>query len=306
MRFQLLALLPIVLQAYAVPSLQYARDDPIWDAILALDLVGNPPNDYSCKSTVHPNPVFLIHALSANPGIDLNLLQDDMKAKGYCTYSYTYGAHTLAPWIGGMTAMRDSVEDLSNAILDVLEKTGADKIDLVGHSEGGVMTLYAPLRNSELASKVERLVALGPAVHGAQYFGLTRLFYIDGIVSRTIAQGMLDLLGCEACDDMATGGAVYEDFLAASNSYNGVQGSGIIQAGTKPTIIMSTHDTLVDVSVSMVNETGVRNVLVQDSCPDDPVGHAGLAWDTSVWSLVYNALEENYDGPVECGQGIPA
>ncbi|KAF7295314.1 putative lipase class 2 protein [Mycena indigotica] len=307
MRLQNLVLLPFFVysaSAGLIPKSVLEARNQIWDAIVELRLTGNPPNDFACRSKVHPNPVFLIHALSANPGIDLNLLQDDMKKKGYCTYTSTYGAHTLMPWIGGLTSMQSSVKDLTADILSVLAKTGASKIDLVGHSEGGVMSLYAPLKSPQLASKVERIVALGPAMHGAQYFGLTNLFYKDGQFSRDIAKGVLDFLGCPACDDMATGGAVFKELAAASQKYNGKPGSGIAPAGAKTTIIMSRSDTLVAPKTSIVNETGVNNIFVQDFCPDDPVGHGGLAWDDSVWSLVYNALEENPKGPIKCGKGL--
>lgn len=117
-------------------------------------------------------------------------------------------------------------------------------------------------------------------------------------MSRDLASAILDLLGCEACDDMATGGAIYEDFLASEK---------IVPAGINATVIMSTKDTLVDPSVSRVeNESNVRNVMVQDTCPDDPVGHAGLAWDSGVWDMVRNELDGDYTGPVTCVQGLPA
>src|SRR5690606_15399762 len=101
--------------------------------------------------------------------------------------------------------------------------------------------------------------------------------------------------GCEACDDMATGGAVYNDFQNAER---------IVQAGNKASIIMSRSDTLVAPDASAVEEEGVRNIYVQDTCPDDKVGHAGLAWDKSVWGLIINELTEDYDREFECHKGL--
>jgi hypothetical protein len=97
---------------------------------------------------------------------------------------------------------------------------------------------------------------------------------------------------------MATGGNIFNDFKSAQGK--------IIQPGNKATIIMSRNDTLVAPDVSRVDEPGVRNIFIQDNCPQDAVGHAGLAWDTGVWSLVYNALNEDYDAPVSCEQGLAA
>jgi triacylglycerol esterase/lipase EstA (alpha/beta hydrolase family) len=183
----LLATLSVSAPLAAARPSDLAARDPLWDAILSLNVIGNPGNDFKCKSTAHSNPVILIHALSANPSIDLNLIQRDMQDQGYCTYATTYGAHTLAPWIGGLKDMRESSQTLAGFILEVVQKTGAPKVDLVGHSEGGVMSLYVPMKYPQVSAHVDHIVALGPAVHGAQYFGLTQLFYEGGQFSRDLA-----------------------------------------------------------------------------------------------------------------------
>jgi pimeloyl-ACP methyl ester carboxylesterase len=208
----------------------------------------------------------------------------------------TYGVHPLAPWVGGVVSMVDSAKEIAGFIKEVRSKTGSEKVDLVGHSEGGVMTLYVPLTQEGIKDIVEHTVALGPAVHGARYYGFTDLFYLGGQETRTLAGDVLSVLGCEACDDMAIGGRVYSDFADAAGH--------IVQDGVKASIVMSRSDTLVTPDVSEVNETGVRNLFVQDYCPDDTVGYAGLAWDTGVWDIIINELKENYEGPVGCTQGL--
>jgi hypothetical protein len=287
--------LAVCLAAFCSAAL--AAEDWGLPSILESDpLYGAPENDFDCRSTVHPNPVIMLHGLSANREVDLNTLSHNMTDAGWCVFSKTYGAHDRAPWIGGLRAMRDTAGEIADFVFEVQSKTGAAKVDLVGHSEGGVMALYVPLTQDGVAEVVEHTVALGPAVHGAQYFGFTDLFYIGGDVTRNLAALALEILGCAACDDMATGGAVYDDFKSADK---------IVQPGNKATIIMSTSDTLVAPETSEVNEEGVRNVIVQDTCPQDTVGHAGLAWDKSVWGLIYNALEEQYDREFACDKGLP-
>ncbi|KAK7757303.1 hypothetical protein SLS62_000853 [Diatrype stigma] len=273
------------------------------------ELYGAPDNDFSCRSD--RNPVVLLHGLSADREVDLNMLQKELNGRGYCTFSLTYGAHTAAPWIGGLKSMRDdSAAEIADFIREVHEKSADDaaqrkKVDLVGHSEGGVMTLYVPMTQDGIPDIVERTVALGPAVHGAQYYGFTDLLYAGGDATRKVAGAAIKALGCAACDDMATGGAVYADFLARSQALAaGTSSVGIVPAGVKATVVMSRSDTLVSPEVSQVDEAGVRNVFVQDACPDDKVGHAGLMWDRSVWGLVYNALEEEYDRVFDCDKGL--
>ncbi|KAH8880420.1 alpha/beta-hydrolase [Thozetella sp. PMI_491] len=264
------------------------------DALLHSPLVGKPANDFNCKS-VH-NPIVMLHMLGANDQIDLNQLQYKLNGLGFCTFSKTYGAHSLAPWIGGVVPMVDSAKEVASFIKEVKAKTGAAKVDLVGHSEGAAMTLYVPLTQPGISDMIERVVALAPAVHGAKYFGLTDLAYLGGELTRQIAADILDVLGCEACDDLATGGRVYNDFVAA--------GAHIANPAIKTSIIMSASDTLVTPDVSRVDEPGARNLLVQNYCPADKVGHTGLAYDTGVWEMVVNELTENYNGSVACTQGL--
>ncbi|KAI0884382.1 alpha/beta-hydrolase [Annulohypoxylon maeteangense] len=265
------------------------------DALTLSELYGAPANDFTCKS--ERNPVVMLHGLSANREVDLNMLQYELNRRGYCTFSKTYGAWPLVPWIGGLRTMADSAKDIADFVKEVKDKTGASKVDIVGHSEGGVQSIYVPMTQPGISDIVEHLVALGPAIHGAKYYGFTDLWYIGGNVTRALAKVVQDALGCPACDDMMTGGAVYTQFQRNAGH--------IAQPGNKVTVIMSKSDTLVAPDVSEINEAGVNNVFVQDTCPDDTVGHAGLMWDKSVWRLIVNALEENTDAVFACDKGLP-
>ncbi|CAH0057698.1 unnamed protein product [Clonostachys solani] len=271
------------------------------DWSLPSDLLKNPlygavDNNFDCRSSSHPNPVIMLHGLSANREVDLNTLGWNLTDAGYCVFSMTYGAHTLAPWIGGLKSMRTSAKEIAAFITEVKTKTGAEKVDLIGHSEGGVMAIYVPMTQSGIADIVDHNIALGPAIHGAKYFGFTDLLYFGGEVTRSLASLALKVLGCAACDDMATDGDVYDDFKANAGK--------IIQAGNKASIIMSNADTLVAPETSRIDEAGARNIIIQDTCPDDAVGHAGLAWDKTVWGLVVNELTEDYNRKFECAKGL--
>jgi len=257
-------------------------------------LYGAPDNDFDCQSD--HNPVIMLHGLSSQREVGLNIFSHHLKDLGYCVFSETYGAHKLVPWVGGLTDMRESAADIASFIKEVKERTGTEKVDLVGHSEGGIMALYVPMTQEGISEVVDHNIALGPAVHGAQYFGFTDIFYIGGDVTRELVSLALETLGCEACDQMATGGDIYNDFAAAER---------ISQEGNKPTIIMSTADTLVAPETSRVEEDGVRNIIIQDTCPDDKVGHAGLGWSKNVWNLVENELNENHERQFECENGLP-
>jgi hypothetical protein len=49
----------------------------------------------------------------------------------------------------------------------------------------------------------------------------------------------------------------------------------------------------------------VTNEYVQDTCPSDPVGHVGLAFDSGVARMVANALDPAHAQPVVCSFGPP-
>lgn len=286
-----------LLGSNALPSVIPLLDDittDIPDTLRLNETYGAPDNDFGCKS--QRNPVVLLHGLSANRDVDLNKLQWELNRRGYCTFSQTYGAWDAVKWIGGLRPMADSAKDIAAFVREVRDKTGAEKIDIVGHSEGGVQAIYVPMTQAGISDMVEHVVALGPAIKGAKYYGFTDLWYLGGAATRKIAKVVQDALGCPACDDMMTGGAVYSDFKSARK---------IVQPGNKVTVIMSRSDTLVAPEVSRIDEEGAANVFVQDACPDDPVGHAGLMWDRSVWRLIVNALEENDDAVFACEKGLP-
>ncbi|KAH9987484.1 alpha/beta-hydrolase [Xylariaceae sp. FL0662B] len=274
-----------------IPSLP--SDAGIPDAVKQDNLYGAPANDFACRS--QRNPVVLLHGLSGNREVHLNMLQRALKQRGYCAFSQTYGAHGAVPWVGGLTSMGASARDIAAFVRAVRDRTAAPRVDVVGYSEGGVQALYVPMTQPGIAGVVGRVVALGPAVHGARYFGVTDLWYVGGDATRRLAKRVIDALGCQACDDMAPDGAVYRDFKSAKQ---------IAQAGNNVTVIMSRLDRLVAPEVSRIEEKGVNNVYIQDTCPDDRVGHAGLMWDKSAWRLVVNALEENGDEVFECEKGL--
>ncbi|KAI7357281.1 hypothetical protein KC336_g22150, partial [Hortaea werneckii] len=54
---------------------------------------------------------------------------------------------------------------------------------------------------------------------------------------------------------------------------------------------------------AFVNETGVRNIYVQDFCPEDQVGHVSEPYDLNIQELVANTLSGSKDGPKKCVKG---
>ena len=152
----------------------------------------SPPgaNDWSCKPTAaHPRPVVLVHATFVNMGLNWNALSPLLKNNGYCVFAFNYGMNSLSlgGYIGGLGAVAQSGQTMSAFVDRVLAATGASKVDLVGHSQGGMLLKYYV---SALGggSKVGAAVALAPSMHGTTLSGLTSF----GDALRPIAGWLVD------------------------------------------------------------------------------------------------------------------
>lgn len=254
-------------------------------------------NDFSCKSTAHPNPVIFLHGLGATFYEDLNVLQYWLQARDYCTYSRTYGAYDGFPFVGGLKPIAESSDEIADYIQEVKEKTGAEKVDLVGHSEGALQTLYTPKFHPEVVPDLDRLVAIAPPTRGTDFAGLYQLAIDLGNNTKETVDKVLDTVGCQACSELVKGGEAIQKLN---------DGKPIAQEGTHLTVIVSKHDELVTpVDISFVHEEGVNNVWVQDHCKADFVGHIGEAYDTNVWNIVKNALDGTPDRDFVCLAGAP-
>lgn len=251
-------------------------------------------NDFSCQSD--SNPVVLLHGLGATYYEDLNFLQDWLQSEGYCTYSLTYGAYDGFPFVGGLKPINESAPQIASYIEEVVQKTGKSKVNLVGHSEGAFQTLYVP-KFEGVAGLIDRIAAIAPPTHGTSFAGLYDLAYVFGNASRDAVGDVLEEVGCAACNDLGPDGPAV-DLLN--------NGQPIVQPGNQVTIIASKTDELVTPpETAFVLEAGVRNVWIQSTCPFDPVGHIGEAYDMNVWNLVKNVLDDTPNRSFFCLVGSP-
>lgn len=245
-------------------------------------------NDFSCRSTKHPNPVIALHGLFFNRDLDLNFLEGWLRPQGYCTFSLTYGLYPGIP-LGGIKPVNESALEIVDFIHEVLNKTGASKVDLVGHSEGGLQSLYIPKFVPGAAHLIDRVIAIAPPTKGTTLSGLLLLAKDLGLLP-TVNE-VLDTVGCQACNDVFVG----------SELVTKLNDGPIAQPGNTVTVIASRFDYVVTPPESaFINEKGVTNIFVQDYCPLDLVGHGSLAIDSNMWNLVLNALEDKVGRKFPC------
>src|SRR3954451_20304075 len=139
----------------------------------------SPPgaNDWTCKPTAaHPFPVVLVHGTFADMSDSWQALSPLLKNNGYCVFALNYGSYAGSGAVGiyGTGDIPNSAAELSAFVNKVLSATGAAEVDLVGHSQGGMMPRYY-LKNLGGAAKVRALVGLSPSNHGTTLDGLFTL-----------------------------------------------------------------------------------------------------------------------------------
>ncbi|MGP3967612.1 esterase/lipase family protein [Streptomyces sp. 6N223] len=249
-------------------------------------------NDAGCvPAPAHPRPVVLVHGTGANGWDNWLGLAPYLADRGWCVYSDDFGELPGVPLLAGLGPIEDSAGELAAFVDEVLATTGAGEVDLVGHSQGGMMPRYYLKHDPTGAGKVNALVAIAPSTNGTTLSGLAAL--LDSIPGLR-----------EAIDGSApalTQQVVGSDFLTELNA------GGYTVPGVDYTVIATRYDEIVTPYESQfIHEPGVKNVLVQDLCPLDVSEHAtiGLA-DPVAWHEVANALDPANAEPTTCLNQAP-
>jgi triacylglycerol lipase len=261
----------------------------------AVSKIDRPPkgaNDWSCTPTAaHPRPVVLVHGLGATAGANWGYLSPKLKDRGYCVFALTYGLNPLAAPFGapgGTIRIQDSARELDVFIDRVLRETGADQIDLVGHSEGTFMPQYY-LKFLGGAPKVKRYVAWTPLYDGTKVLGLDQIRdYGDKL---GLAGPLIDLVSafCASCPQFLRGSAMQKQLSAGDAAAPGVE----------YTTVMTKYDELV-VPYTSGRLEGAHNFVLQDVCPNDLSEHLAVAFDPVAAQLTFNALDPEHAQPIAC------
>lgn len=241
-------------------------------------------NVAGCRlSSAHPRPVILVNGTFANMIDDWSGLGPRLANLGYCVYTTPLGAnpHSFIQTIGSVPA---SARQLASFVSSVQRRTGASTVDLVGHSQGGMLAeYYAKVLHG--AANVHTIVGLSPSTHGTTLDGLAR--FAEAIPGATKVVSA----GCPACTDQ----------LSNSSVIRALNDGPVAQPGVSYTIIETYTETVVTPAGSaFIREPGVHNLWLQHYCLFDPTGHVSLPYDPVVQKLVENALDPAHARTVGC------
>jgi triacylglycerol esterase/lipase EstA (alpha/beta hydrolase family) len=251
----------------------------------------SPPgaNDFSCRpSAAHPRPVVLVHGTFENQNMNWRALSPLLKNNGYCVFALNYGTYIPGPF-KATGPIAQSAAQLNTFVDSVRAATGAAEVDIVGHSQGGMMPRYY-LKFLGGAAEVGTLVGLSPSNHGTTLGGL-------GLLANLIpgARAILDA-GCPACNEQIVGSA----FLAQLNA------GGDTVPGVGYTVIQTRNDEVVTPYTSaFLSGPGVTNITVQNGCILDQVDHIAIPYDRRALGYVLNALDPAHARTPPCVIVLP-
>ncbi|MEV6204248.1 alpha/beta fold hydrolase [Streptomyces sp. NPDC051771] len=244
-------------------------------SLLAPTAVPAGANDWGCRPTAeHPRPVVLVHGTFENRYANWAGLAPRLKAAGYCVYALNYGGG-LGP-VTGTGDIAASSRQLAEFVERVRAATGAAKVDLVGHSQGGMMPRHY-IKHLGGSATVGRLVALAPTNHGTSLWGM-------GLLARAFPGGDALLgLACTACSQQITGSGFVTELNAGGETHPAVS----------YTVIASRYDEVVTPYTSsfLAPAPNVVNQRVQDACPAEFTEHLGISYNGVATRLVLNALD---------------
>lgn len=270
---------------------------PASDSAQAVSSLENPPpgaNDFSCRpAAAHPEPVVLVHGLSATMDANWGYISPLLAERGYCVFALTYGIDPRLEAIGapgGVIPIQESAEELDAFIDRVLAETGADRVDLVGHSEGTYMPQFW-LKFGGGSRVVDDYVAMTPLYDGTTVYSVDQVrdlgaqFGLDQAIIDGVA------LVCQSCPQ----------FVAGSPMQRKLTKDGAAAPQIDYTTIPTELDELVTPwSSGLIHGPGTENNVLQEVCPGNTSEHAAVAVDPDVAQIIFNALDPPDARPVNC------
>lgn len=246
----------------------------------------------------HPNPVILMHGTAGGGQTNWGAYVPLLVEQGFSPFTLTYGAVTTAPWplsaLGGMAPIEDSAAQFGAFVDKVLTATGADRVDVVGHSQGTIVPeYYAKFLGG--ADKIGTYVSLAPLWLGTEVF----TGKIDGPIELKVALDVVHHVRFDSAEQMLHD----SDFIKKLNS-----GGSPYLPGIRYVNLSTRHDEFVHPYTSGQVPGGpadtVINIVMQDTCDRDFSDHLAIAGSLRAATMVLNALDGS-DDPAHGPRPVP-
>ena len=205
------------------------------------------------------NPVLIV-AGTISPEFALDPLAARLRLDGFRVYTMPLPGGGLGDIATSSQAVRDKVNAIRSA-------TGASKVDIIGHSQGGLENRYY-MKFLGGADKIGTYVSLGTPQYGTIAANIVNFF------------GFGSCLGIVGCQQMTIGSS----FLNNLNAGDDTPGAA------RYVSIYTTFDELVQPYTNSRIYDGATNVSLQSHCWWKVVGHVGLILDGAVYGLIRSSL----------------
>lgn len=333
------ALLLLALPAFISAALAQQQDGPYpvpWTFAAAVPAglengpdtpaPGTTPDGQDCTATpavTHANPVILVHGLGGDENDNWQTMSPWLADHGFCVYALTYGNDPGAPShmgnFGGLSDMTASAGVLAKFVDSVLMWTGASKVDLVGHSEGGTMPDWY-LKFDGGWQHVDHFVAMSGVMHGTNFWGLGDLYAAGQANGFSQQEAQYFSQYCASCMEFLP----TSPWMTALDSTSPQAGpgnpavvcpsDGAAVEGVSYTSMATSNDELVrpptsdfiNPACNGVDGISVHNLLMQQQCPTDQSDHLSIAADPVAAQDILNALDPAHAQPVRCAVVLPA
>jgi triacylglycerol lipase len=253
-------------------------------------------NDWSCRpSPDKPRPVVLVHGTSGGAVTNWATYGPLLHNEGFCVYTLTYGALPGQPWpvsmLGGLSDITEvSVPQVGEFVDRVLAATGAEQVDLIGHSQGTLV--------SGLVAKVGRpgrvgtVASIAPLWHGSRGTGSAAIGTALASGDRGRAVEVAPSLG-----QMAAGSEMLGSLWSGGTPY---------APGVTYLNLVTRHEQVVQPYTSGVVE-GPRatNIVIQDGCEQNHADHLAIAADGRTADFILNALDPSHPRDPRCEPVAP-
>lgn len=261
-------------------------------------------DDWGCRpSPEHPRPVILLHGTGANGVNNWGTLAPELLNAGYCVFAPTYGAPPFLPGIGGAGRLSDHVDEVAAYTDRVLAATGAEQVDMVGHSQGASTAMHV--------AKVARPGKVGTVVSVAGFAGgegsklpgmssLGEVVDLEGLAAQyspLIPDGPLPM-PFPALVDVNQHSPAGQRLFAGGTPF---------REGTRYTLLASALDGLVPPAVSFPagDHPGVTKHVLQDTCRQNGADHVSMYVDPQTIDLVLNAIDPDHAVTPRCWPTAP-
>ncbi|MFC7814277.1 esterase/lipase family protein [Streptomyces sp. NPDC057367] len=229
----------------------------------------------------HPRPVVLVHGTFGNRGYTWNTAAPLLRQHGHRVFRLDYGRHGH-PVLFGLGDIKRSARQLADFVDEVLRRTDAQQVDVVGFSQGGMVPRYY-LNALGGGPKVRNFVGIAPSNHGVTAQGLMNL-------ARQIP-GAVELLEQGAVGEVVP---AWPQLQHDHPFQRELADLGETTEGVRHTVIATQYDDVVTpyTSCALARTEGryVNNIVLQDIDPDDHTPHVSMPYNATVLNEVLKAL----------------